>query len=275
MGAVPGQILRSNADERSGEVGQTGQRYFVRQHAGIQYMRPLDPPIISATPAEAQIRSHNLYPQLDRTIGQLFGDDIGSRLLVWHCGKHLQLATFPFDSHVEVVKLRAVVIADESGGLLEILWIKVEDRAGFECEMLLPTRDEREAIWQIQIAKYQRQPEQFDLAQLAKVADGFTGSEIEQVFVEALYRAFDPAIKIVIFDEPMAHCDVEIKRMFYDNLKEFSEKIVLVIAHDPLYLSFFNRVISMKSGRIVADVRGTRAISDITESVIQDLAVDL
>ncbi len=104
----------------------------------------------------------------------------------------------------------------------------------------------------------------------------FSTGQFQRLMIAAtLYRAFDPAIKIVIFDEPMAHCDVEIKRMFYDNLKEFSEKIVLVIAHDPLYLSFFNRVISMKSGRIVADVRGTRAISDITESVIQDLAVDL
>jgi len=55
----------------------------------------------------------------------------------------------------------------------------------------LPTREEREVIWQIQIAKYAREPAAFDLEQLAKVTDGFTGSEIEQVFIEALYRAFD------------------------------------------------------------------------------------
>jgi ATP-dependent 26S proteasome regulatory subunit len=55
----------------------------------------------------------------------------------------------------------------------------------------LPTRDERELIWGIQIAKYRRPSEDFDLAQLAKATEGFTGSEIEQVFVEALYRAFD------------------------------------------------------------------------------------
>src|SRR5512141_1654205 len=55
----------------------------------------------------------------------------------------------------------------------------------------LPTREEREAIWQIQIARYGRPPEDFDLAALAKGTDGFTGSEIEQVFVEALYRGFD------------------------------------------------------------------------------------
>jgi hypothetical protein len=55
----------------------------------------------------------------------------------------------------------------------------------------LPTREERELIWHIQIAKYRRQSEEFDLPQLAKATEGFTGSEIEQVFVEALYRAFD------------------------------------------------------------------------------------
>jgi ATP-dependent 26S proteasome regulatory subunit len=55
----------------------------------------------------------------------------------------------------------------------------------------LPNAKEREAIWEIQIEKFGREPVGFDLRQLAKATDGFTGSEIEQVFVEALYRAFD------------------------------------------------------------------------------------
>ena len=55
----------------------------------------------------------------------------------------------------------------------------------------LPTREEREAIWAIQVRKFQRDPDAFDLRQLAKATEGFTGSEIEQVFVEALYRGFD------------------------------------------------------------------------------------
>ncbi|MES2571187.1 MAG: AAA family ATPase [Verrucomicrobiota bacterium] len=55
----------------------------------------------------------------------------------------------------------------------------------------LPSREEREAIWAIQIAKFHRGPETFDLRQLAKATNGFTGAEIEQVFIEALYRAFD------------------------------------------------------------------------------------
>src|SRR5271163_4363108 len=55
----------------------------------------------------------------------------------------------------------------------------------------LPNAKEREAIWEIQIEKFGREAASFDLRQLAKSTEGFTGSEIEQVFVEALYRAFD------------------------------------------------------------------------------------
>ncbi len=55
----------------------------------------------------------------------------------------------------------------------------------------LPTREEREAIWTIQIQKFHRDSCDFDLRQLAKVTEAFTGSEIEQVFSEALYRGFD------------------------------------------------------------------------------------
>ena len=55
----------------------------------------------------------------------------------------------------------------------------------------LPNAKEREAIWEIQIEKFGREAAGFDLRQLAKSTEGFTGSEIEQVFVESLYRAFD------------------------------------------------------------------------------------
>lgn len=54
----------------------------------------------------------------------------------------------------------------------------------------LPNQEERELIWQIQVTKHRRDPRQFDLAQLSKSTDGLTGAEIEQVFIDALYRAF-------------------------------------------------------------------------------------
>ncbi len=55
----------------------------------------------------------------------------------------------------------------------------------------LPNQAEREAIWEIQIGKHGRAPGDFDLVQLAKATEGLTGSEIENVFIEALYLAFD------------------------------------------------------------------------------------
>jgi SpoVK/Ycf46/Vps4 family AAA+-type ATPase len=55
----------------------------------------------------------------------------------------------------------------------------------------LPSQAEREAIWTIQIAKYNRDPKDFDLVQLSRASDGLTGSEIENVFIEALYAAFE------------------------------------------------------------------------------------
>jgi SpoVK/Ycf46/Vps4 family AAA+-type ATPase len=55
----------------------------------------------------------------------------------------------------------------------------------------LPNQTEREAIWAIQIQKYRRDPKEYDLVQLAKATDGLTGSEIENVFVDSLFHAFD------------------------------------------------------------------------------------
>lgn len=53
-----------------------------------------------------------------------------------------------------------------------------------------PPADGRLAIWHIQIRKHGRNPADFDTVQLARASDGLTGSEIEAVFVEALYDAF-------------------------------------------------------------------------------------
>jgi ATP-dependent 26S proteasome regulatory subunit len=55
----------------------------------------------------------------------------------------------------------------------------------------LPNQKEREQVWEIQIKNYGRDPKDFDTVQLAKATEGYTGAEIEQVFVEALYQGFD------------------------------------------------------------------------------------
>ena len=54
----------------------------------------------------------------------------------------------------------------------------------------LPNQAERELIWKIQIAKHGREPAKYDIGALAKATEGFTGAEIEQVFIDGLYAAF-------------------------------------------------------------------------------------
>ena len=54
----------------------------------------------------------------------------------------------------------------------------------------LPNEEERHAIWKLQIAKYRRSPDKFDLVALSRATEGFTGSEIEQLVIDALYDAF-------------------------------------------------------------------------------------
>jgi ATP-dependent 26S proteasome regulatory subunit len=54
----------------------------------------------------------------------------------------------------------------------------------------LPTQDEREAIFRIHLSKRHRDLDRFDTEQLAKIADGFSGAEIEQALIAAMYDAF-------------------------------------------------------------------------------------
>ncbi|GAB4152104.1 MAG: AAA family ATPase [Planctomycetaceae bacterium] len=54
----------------------------------------------------------------------------------------------------------------------------------------LPTQAAREQILSIHIRRRKREPEKYDLKGLAKAADGFTGSELEQVVISALFNAF-------------------------------------------------------------------------------------
>ncbi|PPS45375.1 AAA family ATPase [Chroococcidiopsis sp. TS-821] len=54
----------------------------------------------------------------------------------------------------------------------------------------LPNAEERKEIFQIHLVKRKRDVSRFDLEQLAKVADGFSGAEIEQALIAAMYEAF-------------------------------------------------------------------------------------
>lgn len=54
----------------------------------------------------------------------------------------------------------------------------------------LPSQAAREQILEIHLRRRRRSPEMFDLPRLAALAEGFTGSELEQVAISALFGAF-------------------------------------------------------------------------------------
>ncbi len=54
----------------------------------------------------------------------------------------------------------------------------------------LPNATDRQTIFAIHLSKRKRDPDQFDLPALAAAAEGFSGAEIEQAVVGALYSAF-------------------------------------------------------------------------------------
>jgi SpoVK/Ycf46/Vps4 family AAA+-type ATPase len=55
----------------------------------------------------------------------------------------------------------------------------------------LPTKEQREIIFDIHLSKRKRDPGQFDLKTLAEVSDRFSGAEIEQAVISGLFRAFE------------------------------------------------------------------------------------
>ena len=54
----------------------------------------------------------------------------------------------------------------------------------------LPNDDERREIFRIHLAKRKRDPAKFDLDDLARMSDGFSGAEIEEAIISGLYDAF-------------------------------------------------------------------------------------
>lgn len=66
---------------------------------------------------------------------------------------------------------------------------------------------EREVIWRIQIGKYGRDPQHFDLAKLRQATRGWVGAEIEQAVIDGLYEAFsqDRELEQRDLDAAVAH----------------------------------------------------------------------
>jgi SpoVK/Ycf46/Vps4 family AAA+-type ATPase len=55
----------------------------------------------------------------------------------------------------------------------------------------LPDFDERKQIFRIHLKKRGRDPKKFKIDELAEITDGYSGAEIEQIVVGALFLAFD------------------------------------------------------------------------------------
>jgi len=64
----------------------------------------------------------------------------------------------------------------------------------FFCD--LPTREERRQIFEVHIHKKGRNPAEFELERLADATQEFSGAEIEQAIVQAMYDAFDSGVDI-------------------------------------------------------------------------------
>jgi SpoVK/Ycf46/Vps4 family AAA+-type ATPase len=83
----------------------------------------------------------------------------------------------------------------------------------------LPSESERKDIWGIHLAKRGRDVTKFDLDALAKESNGFSGAEIEQAVVGALYKAF-AANRDVIQEDLMnqAHILVPLSVMMKEDI---------------------------------------------------------
>ena len=64
----------------------------------------------------------------------------------------------------------------------------------------LPTQHAREHLYRLQLARVGRQHDQFDCAALADASEGFSGAEIEQSVVNALYAAFAESREVTTTD---------------------------------------------------------------------------
>lgn len=76
---------------------------------------------------------------------------------------------------------------------------------------------------------------------------------MKQKFLISVVLAEDK--DIMIFDEPTASMDIKSRKKFYEVLTKmnFSEKIILVIAHNSEFDSFINRIVQLDLGELVSD----------------------
>ncbi len=73
----------------------------------------------------------------------------------------------------------------------------------------LPVSEERKQIFKIHLLQRNRKPDNYNIEELTKQTSGFSGAEIEQVIISALYDAFDQSQEL-----NMTHIENAIKETF-------------------------------------------------------------
>ncbi|MEM7246403.1 MAG: AAA family ATPase [Acidobacteriota bacterium] len=88
----------------------------------------------------------------------------------------------------------------------------------------LPGETERAAIFEIHLRKRRRDPARFDLASLARATDGWSGSEIEEAVVSALFSTF-PQGRDVTTEDVLTACaaTVPLSRTMANEVNELRE----------------------------------------------------
>ncbi|KKW26241.1 MAG: ABC transporter related protein [Candidatus Kaiserbacteria bacterium GW2011_GWB1_52_6] len=77
--------------------------------------------------------------------------------------------------------------------------------------------------------------------------------------VLAFYRLLHPSVRMAIFDEAMAHCDLETKGRFYPLVAgetgDFADKTIITILHDQQFVPKFGRIVEFEEGLIKRDLK--------------------
>jgi AAA+ superfamily predicted ATPase len=60
----------------------------------------------------------------------------------------------------------------------------------------LPTDQERQQVFRIHLQKRRRNPAQFDVEELSRFSDGFSGAEIEEAIISGLFDAFSKSVDL-------------------------------------------------------------------------------
>ncbi len=88
----------------------------------------------------------------------------------------------------------------------------------------LPNIHEREQVFRIHLSKRERDPQDFDTWQLAENSDKFSGAEIEQVVIDALFTAFAQEREVKTEDVVRAIRDtVPLARTMDERIKKLKE----------------------------------------------------